>query len=156
MNLYFIPVLFFNYNAHEPVYQLLADAFYKIGVLSPMEQTPKRLSFYLFFNVLSPSPTFTLRVYSSSLSYFLLHLLLSFPFLILSIPSIPYFSTYFKYFGSFLVVFLSNHLKTILTHLFPKGNVHFLISCILVLLPAIVIFCQCTSKVFIALSYSIW
>lgn len=154
MNLYFIPVLFFNYNAHEPVYQLLADAFYKIGVLSPMEQTPKRLSFYLFFNVLSPSPTFTLRVYSPCLSYFLLHLLLSFPFLALSIPSIPCFSTYFKYFGSFLVVFLSIHLKTILTHLFPKGNVQFLISCILILLLAIVIFCQCTYKVFMSLSYA--
>ena len=130
--------------------------FTKSGFYPLWNKTPKRLSFYLFFNVLSPSPTFTLRVYSSSLSYFLLHLLLSFPFLILSIPSIPYFSTYFKYFGSFLVVFLSNHLKTILTHLFPKGNVHFLISCILILLLAIVIFCQCTYKVFMSLSYAAW
>ena len=49
MNLYFIPVLFFNYNAHEPVYQLLADAFYKIGVLSPMEQNPETIIILFIF-----------------------------------------------------------------------------------------------------------
>ena len=35
------------------------------------------------------------------------------------------FSTPSENYGSFLVVFLSPYLKTIITPLFPKGNVHF-------------------------------
>ena len=40
---------FLYYNAPKPVYQLLADAFYKIGVLSPMEQNPETIMILFIF-----------------------------------------------------------------------------------------------------------
>ena len=51
--LIFYPNSFLYYNAHEPVYQLLADAFYKIGVLSPMEQNPETIIIFTFFSILN-------------------------------------------------------------------------------------------------------